>query len=53
MGEKYTHTIYGKFIVFCKGVLEKFIKIFFLSRSLLKKNENTPYTIYEKLGEKS
>ena len=78
MGEKYPLTIYGKFIVFCRGVfknifknlktalniygkksifctgvLEKFIKIFFLSQSLLKKNKNTPYTIYGKLGVKS
>jgi len=47
--EKYPYTIYGKFIVFCRGVLEKFIKIFFLPQSLLIKNKNTPYTIYGKL----
>ena len=46
-------TIYGKFIVFCTGVLLKFIKIFFLPRSLLIENKNTPYTIYGKLGVKS
>ena len=45
--------IYGKKFIFCTGVLEKFIKIFFLPRSLLKKNKNTPYTIYGKLGVKS
>ena len=45
--------IYGKFYSFCTGVLEKFIKIFFLSQSLLKENKNTPYTIYGKLGVKS
>ena len=45
--------IYGKFYSFCTGVLEKFIKILFLPQSLLKKNKNTPYTIYGKLGVKS
>ena len=45
--------IYGKKSIFCTGVLEKFIKIFFLPQSLLRKNKNTPYTIYGKLGVKS
>ena len=45
--------IYGKKSIICTSVLEKFIKIFFLSRSLLKENKNTPHTIYGKLGVKS
>ena len=45
--------IYGKKFIFCTGVLEKFIKIFFLPQSLLKENKNTPHTIYGKLGVKS
>ena len=45
--------IYGKKSMICTGVLEKFIKIFFLPQSLLKENKNTPYTIYGKLGVKS
>ena len=45
--------IYGKKFIFCTGVLEKIIKIFFLPQSLLKKNKNTPYTIYGKLEVKS
>ena len=32
---------------------KKLLKYFFLPRSLLKKNKNTPYTIYGKLGVKS
>ena len=38
-------TIYGKKTIFCTGVLENFIKIFFLPQSLLKENKNTPHTI--------
>ena len=32
---------------------KKLLKYFFLPRSLVKKNKNTPYTIYGKLGVKS
>ena len=42
---KEIYDLYGCFI--------KIIKIFFLPRSLLKKNKNSPYTIYGKLGVKS
>ena len=52
VGEKYPLTIYGKFIVFCTGVFRKLFN-FFLPQSLFRKNKNSPYTIYGKLGAKS
>ncbi len=46
-------TIYGKICIFCTGVLEKFIKIFFNPQSILKKIKNTSNTIYGKFIVKS